>query len=244
MKEPAIGVKLNHEMSSLYVQATMVFLNELSAQWPWRNPVMASANDLADKEIYTHRVAFEDASDLWRVPIYDPLPGFAFTGMRITIVGKDETYTVVPRLVVGGTEKPMFGLPWDQSVANNKTWTPLGFPLTNKIIAICEDGLDLLMKHPSACWGQVEFVAQRFDDLMEDEKEMTYMFMNHRTDKVEWILTADNRMYRPQLPNEPVYRGKVKLIPSVLRLLDEKRNPWQDTSFFWNQVNLGVPLLQ
>ena len=217
----------------------MVFLNDLVNQWPW-NP---NKEDLSDKEIYTHRIAVEDADSTWRVPVLDPMRGFAFTGMRVSVYDKDTNYTMVPRLVLGSTNKSMFGLPWDQTTLNNGVWTPIGFPLTNKTVAICEDGLDYIIQHPQPCWGKVEFVAQRFDDLQEDESEMTYIFLNHRTDKVEWILNSENYMYRHDPRAGPVYRAKTKLIPSVLRLLDKHRNPWQDTALFWNEVNLPAPLL-
>lgn len=218
----------------------MVFLTNLSSQWPW-NP---NNEDFSDKEIYTHRIAFEDASKVWRVPVLDPMGGFAFTGMRVSVVGKDDTYTMTPRLVLGETNKSMFGLPWDHTLLTNGSWAPLGFPLTNKIIAITEDGLDYLIHHSEPCWGQVEFVAQRFEDLHEDETGMSYLFLNHRTDKVEWILTSDNWMFKPSVYDLPVYKQRCKLIPSVLRLLDKNRNPWEDTALSWDAVNLPAPLLQ
>ncbi len=218
----------------------MVFLNDLQTQWPW-NP---QDTDFSDKEIYTHRIDLEDASKVWRVPVLDPMNGFAFTGMRVSVYGKDTQYTMVPRLYLGYTKKSMFGLPWDNTLLNNGEWAPLGFPLTNKIVAICEDGLEYVFQHAEPCWGQVEFVAQRFEDLQEDESEMTYMFLNHRTDKVEWILSASNLMYKPNLQYDPpVYRGPVKLFPSVLRLLDKDRSKWPDTALSWSQVNLPIPFL-
>jgi hypothetical protein len=217
----------------------MVCLKDLKTQWPW-NP---NHQDLSDKETYTHRVAFEDAGALWRVPILEPMNGFAYTGFRICVVGKEETYTMTPRLAFGGTDKGVFGLPWDQTVSLNSSWTPLGFPLTNKIIAITEDGLDLLIHHEDACCGKVEFVAQRFDDLLEDEQDISYIFLNHRTDKVEWILNKKNMMYKPYPNEDPVYRQRAKILPSVHRLLDKNRNDWQDTAPFWMEVNLAVPLL-
>jgi hypothetical protein len=222
----------------------MVFLKDLKTQWPWSSTQPPSKEELADKEIYTHRIAMEDACEVWRVPILDPLGGFAFTGFRVSVFGKESTYTVTPRLVLGQTEKTMFGLPWDKCIATNGSWTALGFPLTNKIIAITEDGLDLLIYHEDPCWGQVEFVAQRFDDLLEDEKDIAYIFLNHRTDKAEWILNAENRMYKPIPIDMPLYNRKAKLLPSVGRLLDNVRNTWEDTELFWNQVNLPAPLLQ
>lgn len=224
----------------------MVYLKDLKTQWPWSSSQTPKQEDLADKEIYTHRIAMADGenSNVWRVPILPPMGGFAFTGFRVSVYGKDSNYTMTPHVVLGETEKSMFGLPWDQTIASNGSWTPLGFPLTNKIIAITEDGLDLLIHHKEPCWGQVEFVAQRFEDLMEDEKEIAYIFLNHRTDKAEWILNPENRMYKPIPWDMPVYPRKAKLIPSVLRLLESNRNDWPDTSLFWNQVNLPAPLLQ
>ena len=219
---------------------TMVYLKDLKSQWPWS---AAAAKDLSDKELYTHRVSFEDASDTWRVPVFEPMGGFAYTGLRISVHGQPVEYTMVPRLVLGQTDKPMFGMPWDQTVVCNGSWTPIGFPLTNKIIAITEDGLDYIIKHTGVSWGHVEFVAQRFEDLLEDEATMTYMFLNHRTDKVEWILNAENRMYKPDLVNDPVYKRPSKIIPSVIRLLDENRTEWPDVATSWQGVNLPVPLL-
>lgn len=217
----------------------MVFLKDLQEQWPW----CPENEDFSDKEIYTHFVEEEDASDLWRIPIYDPMRGFAYTGVRVCTFEKDSYYTVVPKIVLGATKKPMFGLPWDQTVASNGSWAPLGFPLTNKMIAITEDGLDLLIQHPLPCWGKVEFVAQRFEDLLEDESEIAYIFLHHRTDKVEWILNPDNLMYKPRSHSMPVYNQKSKVIPSILRLLDKNRMTWLDTSVWWNEVRIPAPLL-
>jgi hypothetical protein len=215
----------------------MVFLKDIQSQWPW-NP---KDTDFSDKEIYTHRVSMEDASDSWRVPVLAPMNGFVYTGIRVSVFQKAVEYTMVPSLVLGATNKSMFGLPWDQTIVTNGSWIPLGFPLTNKIIAICEDGLDYVIKHPEPCCGQVEFVAQRFDDFQKDESELTYMFVNHRTDKIEWILNPDNLMYKPRSWDTPLYRGKVKLIPSMLRLQEKDKEPWEDSALYWNQVNVPNP---
>lgn len=218
----------------------MVYLKDLKYQFPW-NP--NAPEDYSDKEIYTHRVSIEDASNVWRVPLLPPMDGFAFVGMRISVYGKDMNYTVTPRLVIGETEKGMFGMPWDNTLLSNGSWAPLGFPITHKMIAIGEDGLDSLIHHPEPCWGKVDFIAQRFDDLLEGETGISYAFLNHRTDKVEWILNKENFMYKPQPIDGPLYRGPLKVIPSVLRLLDKNRNDWQDTLAFWAELRLTSPLL-
>jgi len=221
--------------------STMVFLSQLSSQYPW---AANAAEDYSDKEIYTFRVSIEDASDSWRVPLLEPMNGFAFVGLRVTVFGQSSEYTMVPRLVQGATTKAMFGLPWDQTVLTNGAWAPLGFPLTHKMIAIGDDALDLLIRHTEPCWGRVDVVAQRFDDLLEDETGIRYAFLNHRTDKIEWILSETNLMYKPNPMDGPVLRGKTKLIPSVLRLLESERSAWKDTSQWKETVSLPVPLME
>lgn len=218
----------------------MVYLKDLKHQYPW-NP--NAPEDYSDKEIYTHRVAIEDASNVWRVPLFTPMNGFAYVGLRVSVFGKDMTYTVMPRLVIGETQRPMFGMPWDNSLVSNGSWTPLGFPITHKMIAIGEDGLDFLIEHPDSCWGKVDFIAQRFEDILEDESNLSYVFLNHRTDKVEWILNEENMMFKPHRMDGPVYVGRSKLIPSMRRLLEDNRMDWQDIRPFWNRVNLPAPLL-
>jgi hypothetical protein len=218
----------------------MVYLKDLKNQWPW-NP--NAPEDYSDKEIYTHRVDPEDASSTWRVPLFPPLNGFAFVGMRISVYGKDSNYTVTPRLVLGETTKGMFGLPWDQTLLSNGSWAPLGFPITHKTIAIGEDGLDFLIQHPEPCWGKVDFIAQQFQDILEDESNISYIFLNHRTEKIEWILNEENLMFKPHPMDGPVYRRKSKLLPSILRLLEKNRNDWPDVELFWDTVNLPAPLL-
>ncbi len=218
----------------------MVYLKDLKQQFPW-NP--NAAEDYTDKEVYTFRVSVEDASKRWRVPLLPPMNGFAFVGLRLSVYGKTMDYTTTPRLVIGATEKPMFGMPWDNTIATNGTWIPLGFPITHKIIAIGEDGLDVLIDHSEPCWGKVDFIAQRFEDLLEDESDISYVFLNHRTDKVEWILNQDNMMFKPHPMDGPVYRRRSKILPSTRRLLEDNRVGWTDVQPFWNQVNLPAPLL-
>jgi len=127
----------------------MVFLKDLKSQWPWN---AQAKEEFEDKEVYTHHVDKEDASTDWRIPILPPLDGFAYVGMRVLVYGKNTDYTVVPRLVLGERQEGMFGMPWDNTLLSNGVWAPLGFPLTHKMIAITEDGLDSLIHHSEPCW--------------------------------------------------------------------------------------------
>lgn len=213
----------------------MVFLKDLKTQWPWSQN---AEEDLSDKEIYTHTVLLEDASDVWRVPILPPMNGFAFVGIHIGIYGKGGSYSREASLVLGETEKSMFGKPWDAMSVSNAGWTPLGFPLSHKMIAITEDGLDILIKHPEACGGRVQLLAQRFEDLLEVEEDISYLFLNEQTGKVEWILNETNRMYKPSMYDGPIYKRKAKLIPSTRRLMDATKPDWPDVATSWDAANL------
>lgn len=219
----------------------MVYLRDLKYQWPFD---LQAPQNLSDKEIYTHRVALEDASKEWRCPIFPPMNGFAFVAVRLVIFDKKAPATPLGSLVFGETNKPVFGMPWDNVLLDDK-WCPLGFPLTHKMIAMTEDGLDLIIRHSEVCAGKVEFLAQRFEDLLEEEGDMAYAFLNHRTDKVEWCLTGkENILYKPNANVDPLYQGRIKIIPSILRLLDSKRQQWPDTSLFQPCLSISVPLLE
>jgi len=89
----------------------------------------------------------------------------------------------------------------------------------------------------------VEFLAQRFDDLLEDETDISYIFLNHRTDKAEWILNPKNTMYKPNGMEVFRYNQKSKIIPSILRLLEPERDDWNDTEVWWKEVALPWPFV-
>lgn len=236
MKEDAIGGKIEHLRYLLPGTAyTMVFLKDLKTQWPWSPN---ADEDLSDKEIYTHTIHLEDASDVWRVPILPPMNGFAFVGIHISIYGKGGSYSREARLVLGETDKPLFGPQWDTVSVKNTGWTPLGFPLSHKMIAITEDGLDILISNPEACGGRVELLAQRFEDILEVEEDISYLFLNEQNGKVEWVLNETNLMYKPFEQETPYYRRKVKLIPSTRRLFDGEKPDWPDIATSWEGVSL------
>lgn len=219
----------------------MVSLKDLKSQWPWNRSLQPET--LSDKEIYTHRVESAKPSFVWRIPVLPPLNGYAYTGMRIVVYGKDDTYTMDARLQLKATESPMFGLPCDTTSAKNGSWAPLGFPLTNKLLRISQDGLEYVVRHDELCWGKVEFVAQRFQDLQEDEADMSYIFLHNQKDKVLWVLNKENNMYKPHPALNIVFRNKVKIIPSIPRLLDTGRNDWPDEALYWSGITISIPFL-
>jgi hypothetical protein len=131
----------------------MVYLKDVQTKWPW-DP--NAPEDYSDKEIYTHLISIGDASKSWKVPVLPPMNGFIYTGIRILVFGKDSRYTVSIHL-------------WENVSIRNGIWTPLVFPLTKNIIEMKEGGFTLDIHHEESCWGKVEFIGERFDDLVENE---------------------------------------------------------------------------
>ncbi len=214
----------------------MVYLKDLASQYPWNSEDIIQDN----KEIYTHHIDPEDTCDKWIIPIFEPQNGFAYTGFRIHAVNKDDHYSVKCRMVVTYRNRSMFGEKNDHYKAVNKQWTPLRFPLTHKMIAIDEDGLSLMVEHDEPVCGFVEFIGQKFDDLLEDESPIAYAFFHENT--IECILTQNNYMIKPDKQYGPKYYHPIKLIPSITQLLDKNKTPWQDTEPYWNTLQYDNPL--
>lgn len=216
----------------------MVFLKDLKQQWPW-NP---NNKNLEDKEIYMHIVHEEDASREWRVPIYAPLHGFAFVGIRVLVEGASDTYAMMPRLVMGATYNPVFGAPWDNTLCTNGQWKEVGFPLTHRMIALTEDGMDMIIKHNELCFGKVEMIAQRFDDLMEDESHISYAFVHHRTNTIEKIMTPWGSFFKPENSHLEIFDSPIKIIPCLYRVLNKNEPDWPDTRLYWRSLSLRDPI--
>ena len=206
----------------------MVFLKDLPQQWPWANTDM----NLQDKEILTIRIdpdEYEKHQKTWKIPLYAPMPGYAFVGVRMVIESKEE-YIVSGQLSVGEREKSFFGSPWDKIVLSNRQWTPLPFPLTNRMIAMDEDGISITIYHDSPKIGKVECIAQRFDDILENETN--YAFWDNQKNSVLRILTKSGYFYRPLREAEDTFPQAIKLIPPIASLLSSKWN--QDSSYTLN----------
>lgn len=216
----------------------MVFLKDLPQQWPWAaNATM----NLEDKEILTIHVdpdEFEEHQKTWKIPLYAPMPGFAFVGVRMTLVSEEE-YSVQGRLSVGEREKSFFGSPWDTMLLKNREWIPLPFPLTNRMIAIDEDGISLIIHHQGPKIGKIECIAQRFDDILENETN--YAFWDNQKNSVLRILTKSGYFYRPLQEAEDAFPHAIKLIPPIAAVLF---NGWhQDSSYTMNlRYDATVPL--
>lgn len=193
----------------------MVFLSQLSTQWPW-NP--SASKDYSEKEIYTHIVTPTLTADEWTIPVNPPMPGYAYIGIRIAVAGKPDSYTIYPRFVVGKQRFPIFGHPSDIQQCTNTTWSPLSFPMPRRLL---EKGpVEILLAHDTPCFGKVELLAQKFDDLLEDDSQITYGYYDILSAKLGWIHTPDE-FYTPTQTN---ISKRCKILAPVQSILQNSVN--------------------
>jgi len=173
----------------------MVNLSELAQQWPW-NP--QARHDLSDKEILTYYHHLEDKSKDWYAPIYPCLPGYAFVGYRVIPVENLMPVSICIQIGNGfGKPRAIFGPHTDSQFVNpvSYDWTPLKIPITHRMCQIDEDELYLHVKLPQDSWGKVELLAQRFDDLPEEDKHVDYWYPGARNPAGGWIYTSRGSFY-------------------------------------------------
>jgi len=206
-----------------------MYLSDIRYSWPFKQD---APQNLEDKEIYSHWVEQEDASDVWRISIPPPMDGFTDLAFRYLTDDKfDDEVTF--ELVHGMTDKPIFK--WVKpSTATKEVWTPFPFPILHRIIALTEDGVDLLIKHNGSKWGKVEILAQQLDDF-PDIKGLSYAFVDAFVNKITMVLTSENMML---VPFGDRWTKKTKLLPPLSRVLDTFRADWCDRAIYWNGVDM------
>jgi hypothetical protein len=218
----------------------MVFLSEIAKGFPF-NP--NAEPDLSDKEIYTRHIAYDDMPNEWVITIPEPMEGYVYIAMRMTVYGNAlPIYTADSTLKAPGYRR-VFGPAWNNVPLVNGQWHPFGFPLTRRIISVDEDGFDLIIKHNQPVMGKIELLAQRFDDFLEDERGITYAFVDDVMNIVEWVLKPNGLFFKPdERLDERELKGKIKLLPCLNRLLNPKEDPWIYNEPFVESVRLFKPL--
>lgn len=163
----------------------MVFLSEIREQWPWSPNAV---KDYSDKEIYTHIVTPSITNQEWVIPVTAPMPGYAYVGIRLSVAGKHDTYSTSPRFV-RENHSPVFGHPWDIYTCTNTSWTRLSFPILHRMF---DQTIQILIAHDTPCFGKVELLAQKFDDLLEDDSHITYVYYDDTSRETPMIDTSRN----------------------------------------------------
>jgi len=149
----------------------MVRLSDIKRQYPWCDVITA----LQDKEILTQSV--DEESTKWRIPLLPCLPGFAYVGFKVN------TYSGVKpisaKTVQGDRDKALFGMPDDViSVKEYPTgYIPFNFPIISRLCHLNEDEIHLILTFGEAISGRVEIIAQKFDELPEDDFRTKYYYV-------------------------------------------------------------------
>ena len=149
----------------------MVRLSDIKRQYPWCDVITA----LQDKEILTQSV--DEESTTWRIPLLPCLPGFAYVGFKVN------TYSGVKpisaKTVQGDRDKALFGMPDDViSVKEYPTgYIPFNFPIVSRLCHLNEDEIHLILTFGEAISGRVEIIAQKFDELPEDDFRTKYYYV-------------------------------------------------------------------
>lgn len=214
----------------------MVFLSQIRNEWPWNKN---AEPQLADKEIFTHTVYPHDASSRWRVKILPPMDGYVYIGVQVSVADQPNDYSVMTRLVIGDTERPVFGVPWDNTLATNGQWKELGFPITHKLLATTEDSMDLILQWEGPRYGRVSLLAQRLEDFMVDDSQIAYAFLNDRQQCVKFLLTPQGHFFQPGPWDGNLYEAPVKVLPMLYRILHPNEPEWSDRARYWYSVELN-----
>jgi len=152
----------------------MVHLSDIKTQYPW-SFVPNVTNALSDKEILTQSV--DEESTTWRIPLLPCLPGFAYVGFKVN------TYSGVKpisaKTVQGDRDKALFGMPDDVISIKEypSRYIPFNFPIVSRLCHLNEDEIHLILTFDEAISGCVEIIAQKFDELPEDDFRTKYYYV-------------------------------------------------------------------
>jgi len=149
----------------------MVRLSDIKRQYPWCDVITA----LQDKEILTQSI--DEESTTWRIPLLPCLPGFAYVGFKVN------TYSGVKpisaKTVQGDRDKALFGMPDDVISIKEfpSRYIPFNFPIISRLCHLNEDEIHLILTFGEAISGRVEIIAQKFDELPEDDFRTKYYYV-------------------------------------------------------------------
>jgi len=155
----------------------MVRLSDIKTQYPW-SFVPNVTNALSDKEILTQNV--DEESTMWRIPLLPCLPGFAYVGFKVNTYSDDaDVKPISAKTLQGANDKALFGMPDDViSIKEYRTgYIPFNFPIVSRLCHLNEDEIHLVLTFDQAISGRVEIIAQKFDDLPEDDFRTKYYYV-------------------------------------------------------------------
>ena len=156
----------------------MVLLSDIKVQYPWCacSASKAWGDALQDKEILTQNI--DEESTTWRIPLLPCLPGFAYVGFKVNTYLMD-VKPISAKTVQGARDKALFGMPDDVISIKEypSRYIPFNFPIVSRLCHLNEDEIHLVLTFDQAISGRVEIIAQKFDDLPEDDFRTKYYYV-------------------------------------------------------------------
>ena len=152
----------------------MVLLSDIKTQYPWCNVT----NALFDKDILTQNI--DEESTIWRITLLPCLPGFAYVGFKVNTYTDDaDVKPISAKTVQGDRDKALFGMPDDVISIKEypSRYIPFNFPIVSRLCHLNEDEIHLVLTFDQAISGRVEIIAQKFDDLPEDDFRTKYYYV-------------------------------------------------------------------
>ena len=152
----------------------MVRLSDIKTQYPWCNVT----NALFDKEILTQNI--DEESTTWRIPLLPCLSGFAYVGFKVNTYSDDvDVKPISAKTVQGARDKALFGMPDDMISIKEypSRYIPFNFPIVSRLCHLNEDEIHLVLAFDQAISGCVEIIAQKFDELPEDDFRTKYYYV-------------------------------------------------------------------
>ena len=152
----------------------MVLLSDIKTQYPWCNVT----NALFDKEILTQNI--DEESTTWRIPLLPCLSGFAYVGFKVNTYSDDvDVKPISAKTVQGARDKALFGMPDDVISIKEypSRYIPFNFPIVSRLCHLNEDEIHLVLAFDQAISGCVEIIAQKFDELPEDDFRTKYYYV-------------------------------------------------------------------
>ena len=228
LRMDATGVKI--EQNCLEEESKMVFLSNLVNEWPWNKN---ASKNLSDKEIFTHRIPPVEISQDWVLPVPPCLPGYAYVGIRVNVFASPAGKAVYPRFVYGTNRFPILGHPWDIVHCTYGDWAPLSYPLVSRVFKQPSKPVNLHITHETACFGQVELLAQRFDDLLEEDSQISYSYYDPIQKRATFLHTASD-VYRQDVIGErvdPAAMRRVKTLKPIQTLFATETSERDDNIY-------------
>ena len=151
----------------------MVRLSENISEYPWNSHAELRVDDT---EILTIRAT--DPSKVWKLPLLPCLPGFAYVGFKVSTY-QTQSKPLTAR-IAQANDKPIFGAENDAistQTLYSEGYIPFTFPIVSRLCHLNKDEIHLVLSFKDKEAGVVQILAQKFEDLPQDDLRAKYYYV-------------------------------------------------------------------